>query len=42
MRPSDVPLFVGDASKLRAATGWEPHIAFAASIRDIYRAAANS
>jgi GDP-4-dehydro-6-deoxy-D-mannose reductase len=42
MRPSDVPLFVGDASKLRAATGWEPHVAFAASIRDIYRAAANS
>jgi GDP-4-dehydro-6-deoxy-D-mannose reductase len=42
LRPSDVPLFVGDASKLRAATGWEPHIAFAGSIRDIYRAAANS
>jgi GDP-4-dehydro-6-deoxy-D-mannose reductase len=42
LRPSDVPLFVGDASKLRAATGWEPRIAFAASIRDIYRAAANS
>lgn len=42
LRPSDVPLFVGDSSKLRAETGWEPRIAFTASIRDIYRAAANS
>lgn len=42
MRPADVPLSVGDATKLRTATGWEPRIAFAASIRDIYRAAANS
>ena len=41
-RPSDVPLSFGDATKLREATGWEPQIAFAASIRDIYRAAANS
>lgn len=42
MRPSDTPLFVGDAAKLRAATGWEPRVPFTASIRDIYRAAANS
>ncbi|HUA10090.1 MAG TPA: GDP-mannose 4,6-dehydratase [Candidatus Acidoferrales bacterium] len=42
LRPSDVPLFVGDASKLRGVTGWEPRIPFPASIRDIYRAAANS
>jgi GDP-4-dehydro-6-deoxy-D-mannose reductase len=42
MRPADVPLSVGDATKLREATGWEPDIAFAASIRDIYRAAANT
>jgi len=42
MRPSDVPLFVGDASKLRGATGWEPRIPFPASIRDIYQAAAKS
>ncbi len=41
MRPSDVPLFVGDASKLHRCTGWEPQIAFTASIRDIYRVAAN-
>ena len=42
MRPADVPLSVGDATKLHEATGWEPRIAFAASIRDIYRAAAKS
>ncbi|MGB6061404.1 MAG: GDP-mannose 4,6-dehydratase [Candidatus Aquilonibacter sp.] len=41
-RPSDVPLSVGDARKLRAATGWEPQISFTASVRDIYRAAAKS
>lgn len=39
-RPSDVPLSLGDPSKLREATGWEPKIPFSASIRDIYRAAA--
>ncbi len=42
MRPSDVPLFVGDASKLRAATGWEPSVPFKQSIRDIYAAAAGN
>jgi GDP-4-dehydro-6-deoxy-D-mannose reductase len=42
MRPSDAPLSVGDAGKLRAATGWEPRIAFSATIRDIYAAAAKS
>jgi len=26
MRPSDVPVLVGDASRLRAATGWKPEI----------------
>ena len=42
LRPSDVPLSLGDATKLHGATGWEPQIAFTASIRDIYRAAAKS
>jgi GDP-4-dehydro-6-deoxy-D-mannose reductase len=41
-RPSDVPLSLGDPDKLHAATGWTPQIPFAASIRDIYRAAAKS
>ena len=39
MRPSDTPLFVGDNTKLRAATGWEPEIPFRRSIREIYEAA---
>lgn len=39
MRPSDVPLFVGNNEKLRARTGWEPRVPWAASIRDIYAAA---
>lgn len=42
MRPADVPLVLGDATKLRSQTGWAPQIPFAASIRDIYRAAANN
>jgi GDP-4-dehydro-6-deoxy-D-mannose reductase len=35
MRPSDVPRRVGDASKLRARTGWEPTIPFEQSLLDI-------
>jgi GDP-4-dehydro-6-deoxy-D-mannose reductase len=36
MRPSDLPILSGDATKLRAATGWAPAIPLAASLRDIY------
>jgi GDP-4-dehydro-6-deoxy-D-mannose reductase len=36
MRPSDVPVLFGDASKLRAETGWEPQWTLAASLREIY------
>lgn len=39
MRPSDTPIFVGDNTKLRAATGWKPEISFRTSIREIYEAA---
>ena len=42
MRPSDTPIFVGDSTKLQRATGWEPRIVFAASIRAIYAAAAGN
>lgn len=35
MRPSDVPRRVGDASKLRAATGWQPQIPFEQTLLDI-------
>jgi GDP-4-dehydro-6-deoxy-D-mannose reductase len=36
MRPSDLPILVGDAAKLRAATGWTPQVALAATLRDTY------
>lgn len=39
VRAVDVPLFYGDNAKLRAATGWEPKIALAASLRDVYASA---
>jgi GDP-4-dehydro-6-deoxy-D-mannose reductase len=35
LRPSDVPLLLGDASKFRAATGWEPVIPFSQTIEDL-------
>jgi GDP-4-dehydro-6-deoxy-D-mannose reductase len=34
LRPSDTPRLVGDAHKLRAATGWEPHIPIEVSLSD--------
>jgi len=36
LRPSDLAYVAGDPGKLRAATGWEPSIPLAASLRDIY------
>ena len=36
MRPVDLPESVGDAAKLRAATGWSPRIPLEASLRDVY------
>ncbi|HEX3464275.1 MAG TPA: GDP-mannose 4,6-dehydratase [Candidatus Elarobacter sp.] len=36
MRPADVPISVGDASKLREATGWAPRIPLAAALRAVY------
>jgi GDP-4-dehydro-6-deoxy-D-mannose reductase len=36
MRPADVPVSVGDASKLREATGWTPRIPLAAALRAVY------
>ncbi|MEK7278095.1 MAG: GDP-mannose 4,6-dehydratase, partial [Chloroflexota bacterium] len=35
MRPSDTPRQQGDASKLRAATGWQPVIPFEQSLKDV-------
>ena len=35
MRPSDVTLLLGDCSKFRAATGWEPTIPFEVTLKDL-------
>jgi GDP-4-dehydro-6-deoxy-D-mannose reductase len=39
MRPADVPVSVGDASKLRRATGWAPRIPLPAALRAVYESA---
>lgn len=36
MRPSDVPLLLGDSTKFRGATGWKPRYDFTDIIRDVY------
>ncbi|MGE5175841.1 MAG: GDP-mannose 4,6-dehydratase [Hyphomicrobiales bacterium] len=35
MRPSDVPVLLGDASKFRKQTGWEPTIPFERTLADL-------
>jgi len=35
MRPSDVEILLGDSSKFRADTGWEPRIPFDQTLQDI-------
>jgi GDP-4-dehydro-6-deoxy-D-mannose reductase len=35
MRPSDVTLLLGDCSKFRKATGWEPTIPFEVTLKDL-------
>ncbi len=35
MRPSDTPITYCDASRLRAATGWEPRFSFEQTVRDV-------
>jgi GDP-4-dehydro-6-deoxy-D-mannose reductase len=41
LRPADVPYLVGDAAKLRAATGWAPTISLDHTIRDLVDAQAH-
>jgi GDP-4-dehydro-6-deoxy-D-mannose reductase len=38
MRPSDIPLSVGDPAKLIAATGWQPHIPFETTLQETLEA----
>ena len=35
MRPSDVPILLGDCSKFKAATNWKPEIPFEQTLRDL-------
>ncbi|HEX5111042.1 MAG TPA: GDP-mannose 4,6-dehydratase [Vicinamibacterales bacterium] len=35
LRAQDKPVLVGDAGRLRAATGWEPRISFEQTLRDL-------
>lgn len=35
MRPSDMPVMLGDSSKLRAATGWRPEIPLEKTLMDL-------
>jgi len=35
LRPSDVPVLVGDPSRLKSATGWEPKIPLETSLADL-------
>jgi GDP-4-dehydro-6-deoxy-D-mannose reductase len=35
VRPIDLPLLVGDASRLQALTGWAPTIPFRQSLEDV-------
>lgn len=41
MRPADIPYLVGDASKLRAATGWIPTYPLEQTLRDLVNAQAD-
>jgi GDP-4-dehydro-6-deoxy-D-mannose reductase len=36
MRAADIPLSVGTAAKLHAATGWVPRIPLSATLRAVY------
>ena len=35
LRPSDVPVLLGDASKFKSATGWEPTIPYEQTLQDM-------
>jgi len=35
MRPSDVPILIGDCSKFREITGWKPEIPFSQTMEDL-------
>jgi GDP-4-dehydro-6-deoxy-D-mannose reductase len=38
LRPSDIPVLVGDPSRLRKTTGWEPRLPIERTLRDLLQA----
>ena len=41
LRPGDIPVLIGDAAKLRSATGWRPTIPFERTLQDLVNAQAD-
>ncbi|MEO5800869.1 MAG: GDP-mannose 4,6-dehydratase, partial [Gemmatimonadales bacterium] len=41
LRQSDIPVLIGDATKLRAATGWAPQYSFERTLQDLVDAQAH-
>ncbi|HUG27371.1 MAG TPA: GDP-mannose 4,6-dehydratase [Gemmatimonadales bacterium] len=41
VRPVDIPVLIGDATKLKAATGWQPTIDFEQTLQDLLDAQAH-
>ena len=39
VRATDVPVLIGDPSRLQRATGWQPEIALAQTLADVLTAA---
>jgi GDP-4-dehydro-6-deoxy-D-mannose reductase len=35
MRPNDIPVFIGDCTKLKRLTGWRPRIHFQQTLKDL-------
>ena len=41
LRPGDIPVLIGDATRLRTATGWSPQIPFERTLQDLVDAQAD-
>ena len=41
LRTADIPVLIGDASRLRAQTGWSPQIPFDRTLQDLVNAQAD-
>jgi len=41
LRSGDIPVLIGDASRLRRATGWTPSITFEQTLQDLVDAQAH-